>query len=399
MRALDWLSPRAETPETPGAVAATGLFRISAAFAIALHVFLIFGRDGIWGGGDLIPHLHVMDAMREELALYNTYAPGYSMLGALATPILGIEKYVKFFALAASLFLMTGFRFFQRAANLPDTASAVFVFTPSLLALSSCTPKVEALGYGLLLFCLGLLLNKRYVGAALALAAGFYWHTASALLLGLVGGVLCLARRDLRGLAALAFGSALAAPLVAAHLEAGCSFAESLMLARGGFSPVAGTPVAPPNWPWLLPLANPVSLVAAGLGAASTWRRNRPIAILCCVFVFLYFNNVWLAPFEVRTLVTLLRGLPMLAIPIAIAAGVFASRSARTAVCVVGLAAAFAVASVPTAIPEACFTKRIDLTQIASTSIDRCIFRWQIREGGRPQSFREAPPREMRPRE
>jgi hypothetical protein len=150
------------------------------------------------------------------------------------------------------------------------------------------------------------------------------------------------------------------------------------MLARGGFSPVAGTPVVPPNWPWLLPLANPASLVAAGLGAASTWRRNRPIAILCCLFIFLYFNNLWLAPFDIRTLVTLLRGLPLLAIPVAIAAGVFATRSARTAVCVVGLAAVVALASVPTAIPNACFTKRIDLAEIAGTTVERCIFRWHM---------------------
>jgi len=327
--------------------------------------------------------------MSDRLALYNTYAPGYAALGSLATPILGVELYVKVFALLASLFLMAGFRFFQRAAKLPDTASAVFVFTPYLLALSACTPKIETLGYGLLLFCIGLLLKKRYVGVALVVAVCFYWHTASALLLGLVGGVLCLARRDWRGLAALAFGSALAAPLMAAHIEAGCSFAESLMLARGGFSPVAGTPVVPPNWPWLLPLANPASLVAAGLGAAATWRRNRPIAILCCAFVLLYLNNVWLAPFEIRTLVTLLRGLPMLAIPVAIAAGVFAARSSRRAVGVVGLAALVAVASVPTAIPNACFTRRIDLAEIAGTSIERCIFRWHILAGGRPEANSE----------
>lgn len=386
MRAIDWLFPEAEAGV--GAVNGTRLFRISAALAIALHVFVIYGRDGIWGGGDLVPHLHVMEAMREKLALYNTYAPGYSMLGALATPVWGVERYAKFFALAASLLLMAGFRFFQRAANLPSTASAVFVFTPYLLALSSCPPKVEAMGYGLLLFCVGFLLKEHYIGAALALAASFYWHTPSALLLGLVGGVLCLARRDLRGLGALAFGSVLAAPLVAAHLEAGCSFAESLMLARGGLSPAAGTQVVPPNWPWLLPLANPASLVAAGLGAASTWRRNRPIAILCGVFVLLYFNNVWLAPFEIRSLVTLLRGLTMLAIPIAIAGGIYASRSPLAAVCVVGLAAAVAVASVPTAIPKACFTKRIDLAQVANTSIERCVFVWHMPTEHRAKSTR-----------
>lgn len=384
MGAIDWLFPEAKASDA--GTASARLFRISAALAIALHVYLIFGRDGFWGGGDLVPHLHVMEAMREKLALYTTYAPGYSMLGAFVTPALGVEQYAKFFALAASLLLMAGFRFFQRAAGLPDTASAVFVFTPYLLALSSCTPKVEALGYGLLLFCVGLLLKKNYLGATLVLATSFYWHTASALLLGLVGGVLCLARRDVRGLAALAFGSVLAAPLVAAHLEAGCSLAESLMLARGGFSPVAGTRVVPPNWPWLLPLMNPATLVAAVLGAASTWRQHRPIAILCGVFVFLYLNNVWLAPFEIRTLVTLLRGLTMLAIPIAIAGGVYASHSRRAAVCVVGLAAAVAVASVPTAIPNACFTKRIDIAQVANTSIERCVFLWHMPADRRAKS-------------
>jgi hypothetical protein len=203
---IDWLIPGEEEPETAGAIDGTRLFRISAALAIALHIFLIFGRDGTWGGGDLVPHLRVIEAMSDEFALYNTYAPGYAALGALVTPILGVGLYTKLFALLGSLSLIAGFRFFQRAASLPDTASAVFVFTPYLLALSSCTPKVEALGYGLILFCVGLLWKQHYLGAALVLGVCFYWHTASALLLGLVGGVLCLVRRDPRGLAALALG-------------------------------------------------------------------------------------------------------------------------------------------------------------------------------------------------
>jgi hypothetical protein len=37
--------------------------------------------------------------------------------------------------------------------------------------------------------------------------------------------------------------------------------------------------------------------------------------------VLLYFNNMWLAPFGQRTAVSLLRGLSILAIPVAVAAG------------------------------------------------------------------------------
>jgi len=377
LRAIDWFFPEADG----GASSVDGLrlFRTSAAIAIALHVGLIFGRDGFWGGGDLVVHLSVMDAMREKLALYTTYAPGYSMLGALLTPPLSVEMYAKLFALSSAVLLMAGFRYFQRAAKLPAASSALFVFTPYLLALSTCTPKVEVLGYALLLACVGLLLNRSYLAAALAVAMCFYWHTASALLLGLSAGILCIVRRDGRGLAALAIGSTAAVPLIAEHMSAGCSLAESLMLARGGFSPVAGTPVVPPNWPWLLPLANPIIVVAAALGSHATWQRNRPIAILCLAFVLLYLNNVWLEPFGIRTLVTLLRGLTMLAIPLAIAAGIHAARSARTAACVVGLAAAAAIASIPTAVPNACFTKRIDPTR--AVEVDRCVFLWHVRPG------------------
>lgn len=344
---------------------------------MALHVYLVWSRDGVWGGADLVPHLHVIAALRDGVALHTTYAPGYHLFGALLTPWLGVEGYTKGFAIVAALALIAGFRSFQRAAQLPDAASALFACTPYLLALSACTPKVEAFGYGLLLFGLGFLWRRRYAAAALVLAACFYFHTASALLYGLAGGVLCLARRDSRGMMALACGSLGALPLVAAHVSAGCSLAESLMLARGGFSPAARTGVIPPNWAWLVPLANPVTLVAAVLGARMLWSRERALALLCGAFVFLYFNNVWLAPFEIRTLVTLLRGLTMLAIPIAVCAGVFAAHSQRGALAWVGAAALWAVVSVPMAVPKACFVRPITAEEIAGTSIDRCVFVWR----------------------
>jgi len=84
-------------------------------------------------------------------------------------------------------------------------------------------------------------------------------------------------------------------------------------------------------------------------------------------------------PFEIRTLVTLLRGLTMLSIPVALAAGVFAARSPRHTRWVVALAVGAALLAVPTAIPNACFTRRIDPLQAADVTVERCVFVWQQR--------------------
>jgi hypothetical protein len=209
------------------------------------------------------------------------------------------------------------------------------------------------------------------------LGATFSVHTASALLFGLAGGALCLARRDLRGLAALAGGTLLATPLVAAQVAAGCSLGEALLFAPGGYARGLHESLVPRNWPWLLPLANPFAAGAALLGAVGLWRRQRPLGILCLALVLLYLNNVWLAPFGARTLVTLLRGLSLLAIPVAVAAGSWASRDAGTRAWLVGLSAAWALLASVWVVPNACFVREIHAAEIGAVEVQRCSFQWR----------------------
>ncbi len=352
-------------------------FRLAAALALALHAALALGRDGLWGGGDLAPHLRLIEQTAEQSGLHNTYAPAYHLLGAVAMPLLGFELYVKLFSLLAAVLLIAGFRCFQRAAGLPDAASAIFALNPYLLSLSWCTPRIEAAGYGLLLLGLAGLLRGRVALVALLLAATFAVHTASALLFGIAGGVLCLARRDARGLAALAAGTLLASPLVAAQMAAGCSFGEALLFARGGYARGLHERVLPEGWPWLVPLANPVALGAALLGATALWRRHRAVALLCGVLTLLYFNNVWLAPFGQRTLVTLLRGLSLLAIPVSIAAALFVADRVRLRAALVALTAVWALVSSVWVVPEACFVRPVSLEELRGLQVSRCTFTWR----------------------
>ena len=360
-----------------GPEAGTRLFRLAAGLALALHAYLIFGRSGLWGGGDLVPHLRLIQSIQQQPGLHNTYAPFYHGLGALLAPLLGLDLYPKLFALAAAVLLIAGFRSFQRAAALPDTCAALFALTPYLLSLSWCTPRVEAAGYGLLLFGLGFLLRGRFVALALTLAASFAVHTASALLFGLAAGGLALARRDRRALVALALGTLLASPLIGWHLAAGCSFPEALLFAQGGYARSLRESVVPENWVWLVPLANPLALVAALAGAGATWRRDRSLALVCAALVVLYCNNVWLAPFDLRTLVTLLRGLSLLAIPIAIAAGLWTAARPRAQLALVLGSAAWAVFSTTSVVPHACFVRPIALDELAQVQVARCRFVWR----------------------
>ena len=345
--------------------------------AVLLHALLIFGRDGLWGGADLIPHLRLIQTVITSPGLYNPYAPAYHWLGAALAPALGLELYSKLFALGSALLLIAGFRSFQRAAGLPDASTAIFALTPFLLSLSWCVPRVEAAGYGLLLFGLGFLLRGRRAALAVTLAACFAVHTAAALLFGLTAGILALARRDVRALAALAVGGLGALPLVIAHLGAGCTFAQALLFARGGYARSLAEELLPADWPWLVPLANPVALLAAVLGAGATWRRSRPLALFAAALVALWATNFWLAPFGIRTLVTPLRGLSVLAIPIAMSAGVWcAARQWREAV-LLGLCAAFAAISCPLVVPHACFVRRIALEELDGVHVERCEFLWR----------------------
>ncbi|UCE85851.1 MAG: hypothetical protein JSU66_16235, partial [Deltaproteobacteria bacterium] len=52
-----------------GADARTRLFRVCAALSLTLHAILIFRRPELWGGGDLVPHLRIIELIRQAPGL------------------------------------------------------------------------------------------------------------------------------------------------------------------------------------------------------------------------------------------------------------------------------------------------------------------------------------------
>lgn len=354
------------------------LFAWSAAGALALHALLLFATGPLQGGADLAPHLRLMQWMGEAPALRSVYAPGYHVAGALLAPWLGLSGAVKALAFAGAALLIGGFRCFQRAAGLPAASAALFAWAPYGFALSWCLPKVEAAGYGLAFIGLALLWQERPRLAALMLAATFFVHTAAALFLGLCGGILALARRDPRGLAALGVGCLLASPLLAAHWRAGCSVAQALLLSRGDYLRSVEGWSSLGLWRHLLALASPLALGCALAGAPALWRRHRPVAIVGAAVVLLYTNELWLAPLGQRTTLNLLRGLTILAFPVAAAAGVWLAPRPRLAVAVTAACALWAIGCVWWALPGSCHHAPVDWAQLERLGVDRCSFRWGI---------------------
>jgi hypothetical protein len=368
------------------------LFWGSAAAALALHALLLFGDGGLHGGADLKPHLRLIQLMGEQPALRSVYAPAYHALGALLAPWIGLAVFPKLFALASAAGLIAGFRLFQRAARLPDAAAALFAWAPYTFALSWCLPKVEAAGYAICFAALGLLLKRRYLAVALLLAAAFLVHTAAALFLGLCGGALALARRDHRALLALAAGSLGAAPLLAAHLAAGCTPAQALLFSPGDYLRTAPQASNLASWDRLLALANPIAVAIAVLGARELWQRWRPVAILSCTIAILYSNELWLAPFGARTTLDLLRGLTILAFPVAVSAGVMLAGRPRATAAVVIASALWAIGTAYIAVPRSCHVRPIDFSEIQTLSVDRCSFRWRTTRQEAPRGGREIEP-------
>jgi hypothetical protein len=371
------------------------LFRWSAALALTVHALILLASDGLYGGGDMKPHLRLIQLMGEEPALRSVYAPAYHVLGALLVPLTGLAAYPEWFAWASLAGLIAAFRFFQRSAGLPDEAAALFAWSPYHFALSGCLPKVEAAGYALALVGLALLLKRRHRLAALCLVATFAVHTAAALFFGLAGGVLALALRDRAGLVALAAGTALALPLPLAHLAAGCSPAEALLFSQGDYLRAAPRTTHLEHWDRILVLANPIAALAACLGAGALWRSHRPVALLSALIALLYANEIWLAPFGARTTLDLMRGLTLLAIPIALAGGCAIAARRTLASGVVAASALLSLAAAHWVVPEACVSKPIEIAEIQGFDVDRCTFRWRRARasGRRPEAAQVGPDR------
>lgn len=363
------------------------LFRTSAAAALAIQALVVFGAPGLHGGEDLVPHLRLIELMLEAPGLHNVYAPAYHVLGALLSPLVGLELFPRLFALAGAAALMAGFRFFQRSAGLPAASAALFCFMPYTFSLSWCLPKVEAMGYALTLVGLGLLLRRRHMSVSIVLALTFLVHTAAALLLGLAGGVMALAGRDRRGLLALAGGTLLASPLFAIHVFSGCTVREAFLFSQNDYLRGALPWSFVGNPRTLLLLAAPLAIALAGAGAPDLWRRHRTVAIACSVLLLVYLNEIWLKPFGIGTTLDLRRGLTVLAIPIAASAGMALAAWPQLRVPLLALSAVFALSTTLFVVQDSCYVRPIDLAETREMVVHRCVFRWHgpaNRMGGRP---------------
>jgi len=358
-------------------VSGGAIFRASAVAALALHAALLWARPGLHGGGDLRPHLRLIERMAEDPGLHNVYPPAYHALGALLAPLADPAAYAQGFAWLAAAALIAAFRVFQRSAELPDAASALFAWSPYTFALTSCLPKIEVAGYACALLGLAALCRRRHALASLALLAAFFVHTAAALFLGLCGGVLALARRDRRGLVALAVGTLLALPLLGAHLAAGCSLAEALLFSEGDYLRAAPRGFDAGHLLRAALLANPIALALAVRAAPSLLREHRGIGWVCVVIAALYANELWLLPFGARTTLDLVRGLTVFAIPVAIAAGVGLRGKPRATLATLAASAALTLALLRFVVPGTCVSQPLDVTSVGRIEVQRCVFRWR----------------------
>ena len=355
----------------------TLLFWSCAALACCVHAVVLLRSSELIAGGDLPPHLRLMQWNSESLALRNVYAPFYDALGGLLAPRLGLLTYPKLFAFASCVAYVLAFRFFQRSAKLPDATGALLALSPAALTMSWCLPKVEFFGHSIAFVGLACLLRRRYALAALSLAMVFYVHTAVALVFGFVGGVLMLGSRDLRGLAALAVGALGAVPLVAAHMADGCTLPEALLFNRSGYWDSPNTGLLPENWQTIALLANPLLVGVALLGARTSWRHSMPLALMALAFLLIYTNQAWMAPFGVRSVVGFDRGLPLLAVPVAMAAGLFIANDRWLQRAVIGVCALWLVTSASLVMPDACFVRPIGIAELEGLEVERCSFTWR----------------------
>jgi hypothetical protein len=380
----------------PEAGAGRVLFLACAGFALLLHAVLLLSADGLRAGEDIVPHLRLIFATRATPGLHNVYAPFYHFAGAVLEPVVGLTRYPGLFSFASAVALIFAFRAFQLASGLPAASAALFALSPYVLTVSWCIPKVEFMGHAVGLLGLAALVRRRYLALALAVVAAFLVHTAAALVFGLGAGILALARRDLRALAALAAGTVASFPLFAAHMAAGCTLPQALLFSGTGYLAKAD-PVDAADALRILALAGPLPLVAALAGAPALWRRSRPLALLALGLVFSYGNDLWLMPFGARTAGGLSRGLSVLAIPVAIAAGVAAAswRPAWGRAFVVACAL-WSAASAFWIVPNSCYVRSIDVAEARTALVKRCEFAWARpgRQGGGPPG---APGARMRP--
>jgi hypothetical protein len=352
------------------------LFPSLALAAVALHALRLFQSPGLHGGVDLLAHLRMTELMGQAPALRNVYPPGYHAIGALLSPWVGLAAFPKLFAVVAAALSIGAFRFFQRSTGLPEHAALLFALWPYSFSLSWTLPKIEVGGYLLIFLALGLMVRRRYAAVGLLVAASFWLHTGTALVLGVCGGTLALARRDVKALVALALGTLGAVPLVWAHLAAGCTFQQALLFAEGNYLHDSSLGRSLDRGLLTLALASPPMLGAALLGASETWRRHRSVALLCAVVTLLYLQDLWLAPFGIATTFNLIRGLAMLSLPASVAAGVYLARRPRVAPWLLAAAALWCLGTTFTVAKDPLFWRPMAVEEIRGLQMSRCQFGW-----------------------
>ncbi len=84
-------------------------------------------------------------------------------------------------------------------------------------------------------------------------------------------------------------------------------------------------------------------------------------------------------PFGLHNTLNLLRGLTLLAFPVAAAAGVFLATRPRWTVAVTAACAAWALGAATLTVPDACHRAPVDVAGIGALDVDRCTFRWRVR--------------------
>jgi hypothetical protein len=124
-------------------------------------------------------------------------------------------------------------------------------------------------------------------------------------------------------------------------------------------------------------LASPLALALALLGARPLGARSRPTAAVCAVLLVLYGNELWLSPFATRSTLDLLRGLPLLAVPVSIAGGLALEARPRAGPWLLAACALYAVFSVALLVPRACHVRAIALDELRELQVARCAFRWR----------------------
>jgi hypothetical protein len=215
-------------------------------------------------------------------------------------------------------------------------------------------------------------------------------HTAAALVFGFAAGVFALARRDLRALVALGAGSLASLPLFAAHLAADCTLAQALLFSSTGYLAKGGALEARDAL-GLLVLASPLALCAAAAGGLALWRRSLPLGAMALALVFFYLNDLWLLPFGARTAGGLHRGMSVLTIPVAIAAGVAAGAwRPRWRHAFLSCLVLWSAGAALWVVPSSCFVRPIDVAEAHTTAVHRCEFAW--RRGGAQRRIRPGLP-------